>query len=118
MKFDAHEPPRRFSPHPDLVLVDTGDLYLDEDEQVTIRLGPDRGNDVVRKSWGFYLTNSLNGTLRSQAIRTALARNPASERLYVLLVDEQKLDDFNAYLVEFGMELVRWLDQWTEPTAR
>jgi hypothetical protein len=117
MKFDAHEPPRRFSPHPGISLLDMGDLYLAEDEQVTIRLDPDRGNDVVRKSWGFYLTNSLNGTLRSQALRTALVRNPASERFYVLLVDEHRLEDFNAYLARFDMELVRWLDQWTEPTG-
>lgn len=112
MKFDRHDPPRRFSPHPDLTLSDMGDVYLAEDEQVTVCVAPDRGNDVLRKSWGFYLTNSLNGRLREQGLKTALARNPGSGRLYVLLVDERRLDEFNAYLRQYDMELLRWLDEW------
>jgi hypothetical protein len=115
MKFDVHATPRQFSPHPGVSLSDMGDLYLSEDEQVTIRLAPDRGNDIVRKPWGFYLTNSLNGSLRRQALKTALVRNRSTQRLYVLLVDEHRLDDFTAYLGQFGMELVHWLDQWAEP---
>jgi hypothetical protein len=118
MKLDIHQPPREFSPHPGLTLRDAGDVYLAPEEQVTIRVSPDRGNDVLRKSWGFYLTNSLNGTLRSQGLRTALARNVSSERLYVLLVEEDKLEDFTAYLKQFGMELLRWLDEWPEPAGR
>ena len=78
MKFDIHQPPREFSPAPGLKLKDMGDLHLDVDEQVTVRLAPDRGNDVVRKPWGFYLTNSLNGTLQAQGIKTALVENRGS----------------------------------------
>jgi len=40
MKFDIHQPPREFSPAPGLKLKDMGDLHLDVDEQVTVRLTP------------------------------------------------------------------------------
>jgi hypothetical protein len=118
MKFDRHEPPREFSPYPGIRLRDIGDLYLAEDEQITVRLAADRGNDVVRKSWGFYLTNSLNGTLRHQGIKTALVCSSGSEaRLYVLLVDRDRVEEFTAYLASFQLHLVRWLDEWSEPAA-
>jgi len=112
MKFDIHQPPREFSTAPGLKLKDMGDLHLDVDEQVTVRLTPDRGNDVVRKPWGFYLTNSLNGTLQDQGIKTALVENRDSRRTYVMLVDQCRLAEFNAYLAEYGMHIVRWLDEW------
>ena len=116
MKFDVHQPPREFSPQPGISLRDMGDLHLAEDEQVTVRLTPDRGNDVVRKSWGFYLTNSLNGTLRAQGIKTALVRSGSEpSRLYVLLVDQDKLEEFAGYLARYSLQLVRWLDEWAEP---
>ena len=113
MKFDVHEPPREFSPAPGIKLKDMGDLDLEVDEQVTVRLTPERGNDVVRKSWGFYLTNSLNGTLQAQGIKTALVENWQSSRTYLMLVDKDKLGEFNNYLAEYGMRIVRWLDEWT-----
>ena len=112
MKFDIHQPPREFSPAPGLKLKDMGDLHLGVDEQVTVRLTPDRGNDVVRKPWGFYLTNSLNGTLQAQGIKTALVENRDSRRTYVMLVDQSRIAEFNAYLAEYGMHIVRWLDEW------
>jgi len=118
MHFDAHQPPRRFSPHPDISLTDVGDLYLGVDEQVTVRVDGTRGNDVVRKPWGFYLTNSLNGTLRAHRMKTALARNVGSGRLYVMLVEDDKVSEFQAYLAEFGMQLLAWLDEWPEAPAR
>jgi len=57
---------------------------------------------VVRKPWGFYLTNSLNGTLQDQGIKTALVENRDSRRTYVMLVDQGRLAEFNAYLAEYA----------------
>ena len=112
MKFDVHEPAREFSPAPGIRLKDMGDLHLGVDEQITVRLAPERGNDVVRKPWGFYLTNSLNGTLQAQGIRTVFVENRESRRTYVMLVDKDKVAEFEAYLAEYGMHVLRWLDEW------
>ena len=112
MRLDIHQPPREFSPAQGIKLKDMGDLHLGIDEQITVRLTADRGNDVVRKPWGFYLSNSLNGTLKAQGIRTALVENRESRRTYLMLVDKDKVPEFDAYLAEYGMHVVRWLDEW------
>jgi len=113
MKQDLHEPPREFSPYPGIVLRDLGDVWLAPDEQLTFRTPSGAGNDIVRKEWGFYLTNSLNATLRSQGLKTALVASGAGEpRLYVLMVEARKLDAFESYLAQSGMRLIVWLDEW------
>jgi hypothetical protein len=113
VKQELHQPPREFSPYPGLKLSDMGDVWLASDEQLTFRMPTGAGNDIVRKDWGFYLTNSLNVNLRSQGFKTALVSSGATDpRFYVLLVDAGKLDAFDAYLKEFGMKLAAWLDEW------
>jgi hypothetical protein len=113
MKQDLHQPPREFSPYPGITLSDMGDIWLAGDEQVTMRTQQGAGNDVVRKEWGFYLTNSLNANLKAQGFKTALVSSGTAEpRLYVLLVEAEKLDTFQAYLREYGMVLQAWLEEW------
>lgn len=113
MKQELHQPPREFSPYPGLRLCDMGDVWLASDEQLTFRTPTGAGNDIVRKDWGFYLTNSLNANLRSQGFKTALVSSGAADpRLYVLLVESGKLDEFIAYLKAYGMKLAMWLDEW------
>jgi len=113
MKQDLRQPPRDFSPHPGITLRDMGDIWLAPEEQLTFRASGGGGNDIVRKDWGFYLTNSLNATLRRQGLKTALvSSDTADPRLYVLLVEEGKRDAFDAYLIQNGMKLLVWLDEW------
>lgn len=113
MKQDLHHPPREFSPYPGITLQDMGDVWLDNDQQLTVRTASGAGNDVVRKEWGFYLTNSLNANLRAQGLKTALVASGTDEpRLYVLMVEDDKLGIFDAYLAQYGMRLVAWLDEW------
>jgi hypothetical protein len=114
MKQELHQPPRKFSPYSGLTLFDMGDVVLEIDEQLTFRTPSGGGNDVLRKEWGFYLTNSLNANLRAQGLKTALVSSGSEEpRLYVLIVEEQKLDVFHSYLDQYRMKLVAWLDEWT-----
>ena len=113
MKQELHQPPRRFSPYPGLNLNDMGDVWLAPDEQLTFRTSADAGNDIVRKDWGFYLTNSLNVNLRTQGFKTALVSSGTEEkRLYVLLVEVDKIEIFQTYLRQYGMKLAMWLDEW------
>lgn len=113
MKQDLHQPPRDFSPYPGITLRDMGDVWLEPDEQLTLRTPSGAGNDVARKDWGYYLTNSLNVNLRAQGLKTALVASVTNQpRLYVLLVEEGKCAAFDAYLAKYGMKLVAWLDEW------
>ncbi len=113
MKQVLHDPPREFSPYPGITLRDMGEVWLAPDEQITFRTPIGAGNDIVRKEWGFYLTNSLNASLRSQGLKSALVSSGTVEpRLYVLLVESAKRDAFDAYLEQYGMKVVVWLDEW------
>ena len=65
--------------------------------------------DVVRKSWGYYATPSLNARLPSFGLKPALVRS--GERLYLLLVESMKEEEFHAYLRQQAMEIVCWLEK-------
>jgi hypothetical protein len=82
---------------------------------VTFRTGSATEFDVTRKSWGYYATPSLNGRLREHGLRAALAVGvPRSdgepERMYLLLVEAGREDDFRTYIDAEHMRVVGWLD--------
>ncbi|MEQ8442998.1 MAG: hypothetical protein RIM33_14810 [Alphaproteobacteria bacterium] len=112
MQFTKTDPPRRFRVGADgaIELADCGSVHLAPDEQVTFRTET-TAFDVTRKSFGYYASNSLNGTLPRQGLRPALCRNIAHGLLYLLLVEVGKEDDFRAYLAAEGMEHLTWLDE-------
>jgi hypothetical protein len=114
MRLNLREVPRRFSPLEGLELSDMGDVYLEEDEQLTFRTNSGDANDIVRKEWGFYLSNSLNWNLKKQGFKTALVISYASDppRLFINLVKDKKMDSFRKYLSEYNVRVVTWLDDW------
>lgn len=111
MKFDALDPPRRFSTgrNADIVLADCGKVALAPDEMVTFTT-PDGGEyDVARKDWGFYATPSLNGRLRDHGLRGVLVKSPIN-RWFVFLVERGKEPLFEQYLETEKHVIVSWLD--------
>ena len=106
--------PRIFSPADGIQLQDMGDIYLGEGEQITFRTRSGRCNDIVKKEWGFYISNSINWNLKRQGFKTALVISHASDlpRIYVNLVEVDKLDVFRNYLSGCNSEVVCWLDDW------
>jgi hypothetical protein len=121
MRVKFHDVPRAFSPLAGIQLRDMGEVLLSEDEQVTFRTESGKSNDILRKEWGFYLSNSLNAYLKGQGFKAALVRSHASAppRLYLNLVEIEKMDAFMDYLDEFDAEVACWLDEWpNEPAGR
>ena len=116
MEFDRKNPPRKFSPLSGITLLDTGRLHLSADEQITLVDDSGKCNDILRKDWGYYLTNSINANLSSQGYKVALVISNASNpsRLYLNLVDIDKLELFYDYMEKFDASLVCWLDEWGE----
>jgi SAM-dependent methyltransferase len=111
MQFIPLDPPRRFpvGVREIIYLKDCGRVALEPDEQVTFVTASGAEYDVVRKSWGYYATPSLNARLPNFGLKSALVRS--GERLYLLLIEESKLREFYAYLAAQGMEIIEWLDQ-------
>lgn len=111
MKFISTRPPRRFEVGrgKPIQLTDCGRLELDADEQVTFMTESGGQYDVVRKSWGFYATPSLNARLVKFGLRAVLVR-ASDNKAYVFLVERGKEPEFNEYLAVEGHRILQWLD--------
>ena len=110
MKIDRLDPPRTFSVK-GITIAHTADIHLADNEMVTFKTAAGAEYDVAAKDWGFYATPSTNGRLKNHGFRTALCRNEGTGMRYVLLVDETKMDAFEAYCQEQDMVVEDWLDR-------
>jgi hypothetical protein len=116
VKVTPIEPPRSFGVGKrGGTLHHVADVELGDDEVVTFRTGSETEFDVTRKSWGYYATPSLNGRLREHGLRAALAvgvprTDGEPERMYLLLVEAGREDDFQTYIDAEHMRVVGWLD--------
>ena len=110
MKYSVINPPRAFSVGADksIKLSDCMHIELDSDEQVTF-CNETTEYDVVKKSWGFYATPSINGRLIRHNLLTALLRNPRSEMCFICLVKNDQVNDYQRYITNEGLEHICWL---------
>jgi hypothetical protein len=110
MKFTPVVPPRVFEAgHGVVQIKDCGQVHLKPDEQVTFITDSGGEYDVVRKSWGFYATPSLNRRLQRFDLRGVLVKNTAGA-YFVWLVERGKETDCEHYMASEGIEIIHWLD--------
>ena len=111
MKFKLIEPPRVFTAGRDeyIKIKDCAHIELAPDEQATFLTESGAEYDVVRKSWGFYATPSLNGRLQHFGLRAALVRSPGG-KFYVFLIEKGKEAECQHYLNVENHDIVCWLD--------
>ena len=111
MKFIKCDPPRVFEvgSDPPISIRHTADVQLDDDEQLALVTESGSEYDIVRKSWGYYATPSLNDRLVKRGLRASLVRNSA-KKLFLLLADVGKEEQFFTYLDCEGLQIVCWLD--------
>lgn len=116
MKITVKDPPRIFHAG-QIAISDCASIHLLPDEQVTLTVESGAEHDVCRKSWGFYATASVNGRLSGFGWRTVLTRNTVTGRRYIMLVEADKLNDFQAYLDREAMVVEIWLDSDAAPAG-
>ena len=111
MKFDRKNPSRNFKVglNNSITLKDCGSIKLEKNEQVTFLTKKSAEYDVVRKSWGFYATPSMNGRLKRFGLRTALVKNKF-EQYYIMIVEQGFEEEFFKYLKDECNEIITWLD--------
>ncbi len=111
MKYTPIDPPRVFAVGRGsaIQLKDCGRIELQPDEQVTFLTNAGAEYDVVRKSWGFYATPSLNRRLVRFGLRAVLVKS-VDGTFYVMLVEQEKEAMFQQYLKSEGQQVVCWLD--------
>lgn len=64
--------------------------------------------DVVRKSWGFYATPSINQRLPKFGLRAALGKS-TDGKFYIFLVERGKDKEFDEYVNAERVKVVSWL---------
>ncbi|MBM3836654.1 MAG: hypothetical protein FJ398_01620 [Verrucomicrobia bacterium] len=109
MKIDRKEPPRRYQVGR-VQISDCATIRLEPDEQVTFVTSSGKEHDFTAKSWGFYATPSVNARLVKQGFKTALVNNP-QDKMFVVIVDPERMDEFEAYLRQEQGQVIEWLDQ-------
>ena len=112
MKFAEKKPPREFVAGEvmQVVIKDCGAMNLDSDEQITFKTEDGGEYDVVRKNWGFYATPSMNGRLQTFGFKSALVKN-SQGKIYIMLVEDSKIDEFLHYIERDKQKVVEWLDE-------
>ncbi len=105
------DPPRvfRVGKKEHIALKDCARIRLESDEQVTFVTAEGAEYDVVKKSWGFYATPSLNGRLIQFGLKAALTKS-LHGKYYLMLVQKGCEQEFLQYLEKEEMSLVQWMD--------
>lgn len=111
MEFTPNNPPRSFvvGRLGNITLNDCAHIRLDPDEQVTFITPAGAEYDVVRKSWGFYATPSLNRRMAKFGWRSALVQG-FDGKVYVILVERGKEHEFRPYAAQEQQTVLSWLD--------
>lgn len=113
MNIDELDPPRSFSVGVSgITLQHCADVRLNPDEMITFVTPEGNEYDVVRKTWGYYATPSINGRLKLNGFRVALAQNVGSGRLYIVLVEETQIAAWEQYSRLEGLKVVCWLSDF------
>ncbi|MGE3343060.1 MAG: hypothetical protein AB7L71_06455 [Vicinamibacterales bacterium] len=111
MKVEAVDPPRRFAVGAGAIPIHhSANVSLDADEQVTFVAESGSQYDVVRKSWGYYATPSLNARLPEHGLHPVLVRNTVTGRAFILLVERGAEISFDDYCASESLEVIARLD--------
>jgi SAM-dependent methyltransferase len=87
---------------------DCARIELASSEQITFITPNGSEYDVTRKSWGFYATPSMNSRLARHGLKSALIVNRIG-RLFLMLVEIGKEDEFLEYLRRDSQKLLSWI---------
>jgi hypothetical protein len=111
MKVKIKEKPRCFKVgNRGVEIQDHGKIYAEPEEMLSWVSSEGKEYDIVAKGWGYYATPSINGRLLNEGYKTALVKNSFGQ-YFIMLVDENKMDDFREYLTKEANEVVEWLDE-------
>ena len=112
MRIKKNKPPRIFyvGKNNDEKIQDCGSIYLQNNEQITLLTNSQKEYDIVKKEWGFYATPSINNRLSKQGFKCALVKNKNGLH-YIMLVDKQKMKNFESYILKEKNFIVMWLDE-------
>jgi hypothetical protein len=107
MKITEIKPPRKFQVS-SIGISHCANIEISPDEQVTFVTESGKEYDVMRKSWGYFATPSINNRLKNFGFKTALIKDK-SGKLFVCLIEEEKEKEFHLYLQKEQGIIQCWL---------
>lgn len=114
MEHNLKEKPRKFNVA-DIEIRDYGKIFLDNDEMISLMSKNGGEVDITAKEWGFYLGSSLNGRMLNQGFKTALVIGVEYNKIFIMTVENEKVDDFKEYLSSHNdQRILCWLDEWID----
>ena len=71
-------------------------------------------NQITKKDWGYYLTDSCNSTLKKNHFKTALviSQLTSKNKIFIKIVHKKKIKEFKEYLKKNKSFVLTWLDEW------
>ena len=107
MKIQKRKKPRKFKVgiNEKIVIKDCGNIYLQSNEQITFK--KDKFEyDICKTNWGYYGAPSMNHRLKNFNFKSFLTIN-RKKRLYIMLVEKQKLSTFKRYLKKEKVKILK-----------
>jgi len=111
MKINIKKPSRKFrvGSNKKLTISHVASLKLKSNEQITFVDSEKKEYDVVKKSWGYYATPSVNDRLKKNNYKTAIVKNK-KKQIYVMIVKKKSLKLFEKYIKTHENKILYWLD--------
>jgi len=110
MKLNLKKEPRIFQVN-DVEISDFGNIVLDLNDMISFKTESNKEYDFIAKEWGFYATPSINGRLKREGFKAALVTNECN-KIYLMVVEKDKIDKFTGYLKSDNQSLICWIDDW------
>ena len=96
----------------DIILVDKGSVYLNNNENISVHFNKKINYDVAKKSWGFYPLPSINKRLKKFKLKAVIVESRNFNTYFIMLVVEnkKKMVDFKKYCKKENIKIIAWLN--------
>lgn len=112
MKIEEVDPPRKYQVR-SVEISHCANIQLKSDELVTFTTCSGKQYDVMKKSWGFFATPSINDRLKNFGYKTALIKDSNGKR-FVCLIEEEMVEEFCNYVKHDRGTIEGWLSDDTD----
>lgn len=84
------------------------DIYLNDNELITIKSKRGKELDIVQKKWGYYLP-SINSRLLDHDYKVAYVKSILDKKNFLLIVDQKKIKMFKSYIKLNHLKFIKWI---------
>lgn len=108
MKVKFSKKPRLFIVN-DIHIKHHGKIKLDKDDMISFITKSKKEYDFTAKDWGFYVTPSINGRLKKEGFKIAIAKNNKG-KIYIMAVEKEKKKIFEKYCFRESHKVLKWIE--------